>query len=522
MKHRTKQQLSSKIKLRYLFPLMLLISFIVPLALSAQENAGGQVYLEGYFPQYDSLQVTFSIWDGINKMGDGPDEVYKTAKTGRFNLTVPVDQIIKIGMQMWVNEERPIKHAFVSLGFFSSTAPLFEAGDSILMQPNPQLNSYDYNGMVFSGRGHEKLLILQELILQKKADAEKRKDFPSTLEMRLKDVEVTRMRIEKLIAKYEDKLSDHAKVYLRTEVLESLVGTVKIMTHLQAMGPADTTALRLYNAYIKPRPLVVDPVDISLLHSSIYMTVMHHRAFLDKTMESGTQYSPEYLAQHRNEWYQVIDETYSGLLKENMLAFYLLIYTKRGGYENHPELESCTLRFLASTSPTSIYHKQVKNVYDLFVNRIKPGAAVVNFNLQDTLGNSVQLSDLKGKIILFDFWFTGCPGCKQMTPFMEEIEERFRDSSNVVFVSVSIDRDLTRWKEGIGEYCSSEALPLYTEGKQKDHPVIGQFGISAYPTLVLLNQEGRIVNARAPDPRKDEGANLIRLIEELIHTDGLN
>jgi protein SCO1/2 len=67
--------------------------------------------------------------------------------------------------------------------------------------------------------------------------------------------------------------------------------------------------------------------------------------------------------------------------------------------------------------------------------------AIPDFTLTNQLGESVSLHDLKGKIIVADFFFTHCPSfCPTLTQNMRRLQEMFRTNDTIVqFVSFSVD-----------------------------------------------------------------------------------
>ncbi|THU40813.1 TlpA family protein disulfide reductase [Niastella caeni] len=124
-----------------------------------------------------------------------------------------------------------------------------------------------------------------------------------------------------------------------------------------------------------------------------------------------------------------------------------------------------------------------------------PGFLAYNFKLPDTAGNIIELDDFKGKIVLIDFWFTGCGGCAKLySKVLKNAEKHFSYDSNIVFISVSIDLGKEYWLKSIKSnvYTSSQSINLYTGGQGKDHPLIRYYGISMYPTVLLVNPEGKI------------------------------
>ncbi|KXH84885.1 TlpA family protein disulfide reductase [Chryseobacterium kwangjuense] len=153
----------------------------------------------------------------------------------------------------------------------------------------------------------------------------------------------------------------------------------------------------------------------------------------------------------------------------------------------------------------------VTNLYVDTEKKFAVGKPFYNFSLPDSTGKLHTLSDFKGKVLVIDFWYNGCSGCKLTVPVLEEIEKEMV-SENVQFLSIGIDKkDL--WLEGIGKYSSASSLQLYTEGRSKEHPMMKYLNIYAYPRLIVVDKNGNIASA-PPEPRtkKEDFVNFVKTL----------
>jgi len=143
----------------------------------------------------------------------------------------------------------------------------------------------------------------------------------------------------------------------------------------------------------------------------------------------------------------------------------------------------------------------VTTLYDNTANKLAEGKRFYNFALPDSTGKIYRLADFKGSVLVIDFWYNGCGGCKLMVPVLEEIEKEMADK-NVQFLSIGIDRkDL--WLKGIGKYSSANSLQLFTDGESKDHPMMKYLNIYAYPRLFVVDKNGNVTSA-PPEPRSNK------------------
>lgn len=141
------------------------------------------------------------------------------------------------------------------------------------------------------------------------------------------------------------------------------------------------------------------------------------------------------------------------------------------------------------------------------------GSIAYDFTLTDTSGRSFNLHDFGNKIIILDFWFTGCTACKSTASILKTVEDIFKDDS-VIFITVSIDKDRNRWIGSVKkhEYSSFSTLDLYTQGLADNHPLISKYEISGYPTLLLIGKNKRLIETPS-DIRADNGKGLIDIIK---------
>ncbi len=206
------------------------------------------------------------------------------------------------------------------------------------------------------------------------------------------------------------------------------------------------------------------------------------------------------------QFYDKINQRYKGALKEKVLSGLFLNYYDMSNADTH-YIDAALSKF-----KTPEYHSIVEKIK---LHKGK-GQTAFDFNLQDSSGKKVSLNSLKGKFIILDFWFTGCGGCIILTEKMKPIMDYYRDKEEVVFVSISTDKNVQTWKASIksGKYTHQNSLNLYTNGNGREEDIIKYYDIYTYPTLILIGKDGKIITSSPPKPITDEASRqFISLID---------
>ena len=104
---------------------------------------------------------------------------------------------------------------------------------------------------------------------------------------------------------------------------------------------------------------------------------------------------------------------------------------------------------------------------------------------KDIYGNKINSKELKGKIIVLNYWFTNCPPCRMEIPELNKIAADYKTDSSIVFIAIALDD-----ADEIAEFIRNNPFTysLIADGKYLDN----SYKITEYPTNVVLDRDGKV------------------------------
>ena len=141
---------------------------------------------------------------------------------------------------------------------------------------------------------------------------------------------------------------------------------------------------------------------------------------------------------------------------------------------------------------------------------VKDGHIAPDFEVQMFDGSTIKLADLKGKVVLLNFWATWCPPCRaELARVQKDIIERFQGEP---FVFIPVSRGEKRETVAAFREKMGYTFPM---GLDTESTIYKKYAQTYIPRNFLIDKEGKVVKASVGYDEA-EFAELIKLIEETI------
>lgn len=241
-----------------------------------------------------------------------------------------------------------------------------------------------------------------------------------------------------------------------------------------------------------------DDTSSYLVNSSLWATFLFHRAWAQKSYERfkgrpilGTSF--EYLKKYP-----------SGSIRDKALIESLLSAMSAG---------RLTDSLLFATREHIVTEKYLKLADGLFEKLMLGRTVDTNFTFTDKNNKPVKISDFQGKFVIVDMWFTGCIPCIQVATQLPRIEKELADIKDLLFVSLSIDRNRQDWLKSINplkkrdsnisytHYTTETTKYLYTSDTGDNNSFIRTYNpAGSYPRMLLIDSKGRVLSRTLTNP----------------------
>lgn len=390
---------------------------------------------------------------------------------------------------------------------FSSSSPhpslhkslyLFEKGDSIVIHINA-------DEITFSGKGNEKYSCLTKLN-QKDHGEVYNLGNPITPDMQQGELIQSYFDKEHLfyqqkleiLTRYRHQLGDEIYFLIGADLWGAYNDRLTTVLYSKSI-PYRKRANKWHDIVEKAYQDLQSKMDTNKFSRNILLRSYRYCDFLYKRAKFATILTSRPEGQYYNLNYpfkgvfERIKDKYKGIINDKLILISFLAERNR-----RSDINQYYINAIADISENN-FKAALQTLAELSSSNAFP------FELSDEKGTVHKLSDFSGKLLIMDFWFTGCSGCSALAEQMKPIIASYKKNPNIVFVTVSVDRDKKTWIKSIreGKYSSPHELNLFTDGLATNHPMVRHYKITGFPFLLIISKKGKVISTAPPRPSKN-------------------
>jgi len=109
-----------------------------------------------------------------------------------------------------------------------------------------------------------------------------------------------------------------------------------------------------------------------------------------------------------------------------------------------------------------------------------------NFTLKSNSGKNIKLSELRGQVVLLNFWASWCGPCRQEMPLLEKLQQRY-SALGFTVLGVNVEEDSSKAKTLLKDIPVSFPILFDTQ-----NTVSEQYKVSAMPSTVMIDRNGNM------------------------------
>jgi thiol-disulfide isomerase/thioredoxin len=191
---------------------------------------------------------------------------------------------------------------------------------------------------------------------------------------------------------------------------------------------------------------------------------------------------------------QQVEELLSKNKNVLMSAFLVTFFEQE--FESHAALYADIRDALVKDYPNDPY---VKHLNDRLKGALFSGMEAPEISMKDPDGNIRRLSDLRGKVVMIDFWASWCGPCRRENPNVVRLYKKYHDKGFEIY-SVSLDKEKSAWLKAIKD--DGLVWPNHVSDLNGWTSSGGKtYGIMSVPSTVLVDKDGKIIarNLRGPE-----------------------
>jgi thiol-disulfide isomerase/thioredoxin len=428
-----------------------------------------KVILKGEFLNYKTQSF-------LLKVGDKIDTVF-VKKDGRFEkeLSLEKNTIVffkadKLAGQLYL---MPGSNLEISHDMNKPKQPVNFVNNNSCSAINKYIvEKYELEGLLKIDKGTYYSMSETDFIVKTTNDYDRKNDLLNKLLKEVDNIDPTFIEAEKAQLKYQKLLNYlsyegfHKRYTQNRDFVASDV--LKDLLKEEELNKAGLMEVAIYRNYLKKR------LD-NLIHTYYYK---EHTEL--KTVKNG--YSTAQIT--------VLEKNFSDAKVMSYLIYRITQNRLKSGIIGAEPL----LAKFKEYCKNSEYIKTVDNEVAKW-SRLNPGKLAPDFAGQTVDGKTISLSDLKGKYVYVDVWATWCGPCCGEIPFLQKLEKEYH-GKNIVFLSVSVDKDLAKWKKKVED----DKLGGIQINVGSRSSVSKDYMINGIPRFMLFDPEGKIVSTSTSRP----------------------
>ncbi len=120
------------------------------------------------------------------------------------------------------------------------------------------------------------------------------------------------------------------------------------------------------------------------------------------------------------------------------------------------------------------------------VDALRTGAPAPGFALNSSSGKAVNLADLKGQIVLVNFWASWCGPCRKEMPILEQLNKQYR-AKGVTLVGVNVEPNSASAIDWLK--ATPVSFPILFD---VDSKVSKLYQVEGMPNTVILDRSGKV------------------------------
>ena len=180
----------------------------------------------------------------------------------------------------------------------------------------------------------------------------------------------------------------------------------------------------------------------------------------------------------------------------NSISGILLTYLLQNSEQEILFLDSISDKFskeISNNSYKDAFQKKREKIKSLPI-----GSEAPNIYLPSPNGENISLVSLRGKYVLVEFWASWCKPCRQQTPILQKIYQKY-NTKGLEILSVSIDKNKESWIKAIQE--DNIVWKNVLDTKNPIQQAVQIYDITFIPYWIFLDKNGRIIEKKTEEKK---------------------